>query len=550
VGRIAMILRQHWAIGIVIVAALLMRAHNLTQETLWMDEFFSIKAAVAFGEIIRSGEYIRQVGVVPVFYFLLLRGWISLFGSGLFAMRFLSVLFGAAGIYALYMLGAKLRNRTTGLIAAFLLSIHAGHFFHSQDVRHYTLFLFLTVLLFFLFDRYMATRRPRILGALLLTELFLAHTHFFGIFTILVIHVLHAVDTKANDGKQWNRYHGWGLGALGLSFIVYAGLSEDNLSNRISAIGPKTLLAQFREIAQWFAYGGDEFAERDIRIPLMSSRFAAPLMIVTMILGAWQWYRTDHRKCLTVLLWLTLPLAALFFISKLYRPVLLQRHIFNLTPAYLLLVAAGIDGLWCKRKLLGVLALCGVMATMLPALWAQTNQIKRFPLHEAAASVQEMYKKGDIIIVEPSYCRHHFAYYLNPSFGLQFRSALTDTAIQTPYVASYTGEGDERFWFYSSVKMFGGCEDATVLEPEKPVYIITRAERLLPVFVYYPYSLYPDRIIIVTNQWASKKERAFRLLESRVLRPFYRVTYTRDWNNNDITVTVFERTDARLPERL
>src|SRR5471030_1173670 len=69
----------------------------------------------------------------PPLYYLLLRLWTLFFGSSEVALRSLSVLFGVATVYVLYLLGKELIGKKTGIIAAILLATSGLHIYYSQE---------------------------------------------------------------------------------------------------------------------------------------------------------------------------------------------------------------------------------------------------------------------------------------------------------------------------------------------------------------------------------------------------------------------------------
>jgi uncharacterized membrane protein len=62
---------------------------------------------------------IRQNGPL---YFFILRGWVALAGSSEYGMRFFSLACGIAGVSLVYVLGRRLFDSQSGLLAAFLVA--------------------------------------------------------------------------------------------------------------------------------------------------------------------------------------------------------------------------------------------------------------------------------------------------------------------------------------------------------------------------------------------------------------------------------------------
>ena len=173
---------------IIVAFSLILRLVFLTQENIWFDEFFSLRAALSD---VKGFDLLQFLGPIPYLYFFLLKLWIGLFGYSLFTIRLLSVLFGVGSVVLIYALGKMCFDRPTGLISAFLLSVHPAHLFYSQEVRHYSLYLLLTLLVYYFFSIYLkkeANGKMRLFlfaGSIFL----LLNTHFFAVFILLALNI-------------------------------------------------------------------------------------------------------------------------------------------------------------------------------------------------------------------------------------------------------------------------------------------------------------------------------------------------------------------------
>ncbi|PSB21092.1 hypothetical protein C7B61_01655 [filamentous cyanobacterium CCP1] len=116
----------------IVILATLLRFYQLGEESLWVDEFHSLRAAEELKLHFR------------VLYFAFLRVWM-LFGTSDAWLRSLSVLFGIACIFVTYQLGYRLVGRSTGLLSAFVIAVSPLFIRHSQEVRFYMLSTFLTM---------------------------------------------------------------------------------------------------------------------------------------------------------------------------------------------------------------------------------------------------------------------------------------------------------------------------------------------------------------------------------------------------------------------
>lgn len=141
--------------GLLVVAGLLgagaaLRAINLGSG-LWYDEVVTLVEFVrpSLGQIFTGFASDNQ----HTFFSLLAHGSVALFGESPWALRLPAVLFGLAGIWALYALASTIASEHEALLAAALLTVSYHHIWFSQNARGYTGLLFFTLLATWLFVR-------------------------------------------------------------------------------------------------------------------------------------------------------------------------------------------------------------------------------------------------------------------------------------------------------------------------------------------------------------------------------------------------------------
>jgi len=174
--RIALILGATTIVG----AAL--RLHQLSVKSFWIDEGASVSFATMPWRPFLKTLWNYQ-GNMTLYYFLL-RAWIHL-GDSEFVVRSLSVIFAVLTIPAIYFLGKRLFDRSTGLIAAALLAVHSFHIHWSQEARGYSLLILLLVLAAYFLVCALATKASRILWILsAVTAALTFYAHIFAVFVL------------------------------------------------------------------------------------------------------------------------------------------------------------------------------------------------------------------------------------------------------------------------------------------------------------------------------------------------------------------------------
>ena len=122
---------------LIVLLGFVLRVISLDQ-SLWLDEATSVLVArdFSFSEILTKfspGDF------HPPFYYLLLKTWISFFGSSEIAVRIMSIFFGVATIWVVYKIAQKLLTKNCSLIVALFLATAPLHVYYSQETRAYVM---------------------------------------------------------------------------------------------------------------------------------------------------------------------------------------------------------------------------------------------------------------------------------------------------------------------------------------------------------------------------------------------------------------------------
>src|SRR3989338_11075563 len=134
---------------IVLLLATALRIIGLDQ-SLWLDEAININNAAMLS--FKSLFFNYSLGDFhPPLYHLVIKAWISVFGISEPAVRTPSILFAIGTIYLTYLIGRKLYDQKTGIIAALLLATAPLHIYYSQEARMYMMAAFFTTLSIYFF---------------------------------------------------------------------------------------------------------------------------------------------------------------------------------------------------------------------------------------------------------------------------------------------------------------------------------------------------------------------------------------------------------------
>lgn len=97
----------------------------------------------------------------PIGWYMAMFGWTEMFGTSLFSLRLPSVLFGAAAIIPIALIGRRLWGPAAGLLAGALLALHGFNLFWNQIARMYSPGLFFGLLSTLLLLCLIENPRPR-----------------------------------------------------------------------------------------------------------------------------------------------------------------------------------------------------------------------------------------------------------------------------------------------------------------------------------------------------------------------------------------------------
>ena len=169
---------------VILLAALAVgaRVALLNHQSLWFDEIVSATLAKQpFGAMLHD---VARTESTPPLYYVLLWGWVRLFGTTAVALRSLSACFGLLTVLVVYATARLRFSRRAAFVAGALAATHPMLIWYSQETRAYSLATFFVAssLYFFLPARSEASTR-NLVGWAVAGSLANA-THYFAAFVI------------------------------------------------------------------------------------------------------------------------------------------------------------------------------------------------------------------------------------------------------------------------------------------------------------------------------------------------------------------------------
>jgi len=121
---------------LIVLLAFSLRVYRLDAQEMWGDESASVLAR----RLSVTQVLLGKTDVHPPLYFFALREAMLPFGDSLFSIRFVSVFWSVLVVALVYRVGQRaMRNKAVGILAALVTAVSALQVFYSQEARMYTM---------------------------------------------------------------------------------------------------------------------------------------------------------------------------------------------------------------------------------------------------------------------------------------------------------------------------------------------------------------------------------------------------------------------------
>lgn len=382
-----------WPAALVFVTAFLFRIWYAAEPSLYLDE-----AASAFHAQMDWAGFLDFLSrdANPPLYYLLLRGWIGMFGISPMAIRSLSVLFSSLAAAGIYLLARRYLNRRTAIAASLFFLLSNPNIHYAQEARCFALVGLLATASCYGFLAWQESGHRKWLWLLAISNILLMYTHYAAVPLLLM---QGAVSLLFWPGwANWRGFLWAQLASLLALAPVFFMLTEDKWGSTGKWL-PSPGMPQFIRTVDGLS-GGVEMA------------WAFAILIFTGGVLAF-WKRERPRKpfkkwmvlfCFSVG---SLLLAAL--ISQWVPIFLLKYQLYTSIGLFLLLgfSLSRIPGFWSYVAIAVVAG--GMVWTVNPF------QNKNEDWKEAAQVAAQFRGPNSVVILTPGYQLKTFAYYFDRS---------------------------------------------------------------------------------------------------------------------------------------
>ena len=188
-------------LSLIMGLATVLRFYGLTNQSLWLDELHTlteIDPSLTWSDMY---GYLKCCDPHPPLYYIIERILAIVFGHTDFVARSLSAICGVVSVWAMYLLGKELLNKSLGLIAALLTCINYYNIYYSQEARCYIMAFLFVVLSYLYFIKLL--KGLKVKDALLygLFALCAIYSHYFSFFIVTsqaVIALIFLIGDKEN----------------------------------------------------------------------------------------------------------------------------------------------------------------------------------------------------------------------------------------------------------------------------------------------------------------------------------------------------------------
>ncbi|QQX59112.1 glycosyltransferase family 39 protein [Pseudomonas chlororaphis] len=352
--RLIAVLRAYWLLPILLLAAAT-RFYDLTAAAIWGDEGSSLLLS-RYG---LSDLWVHAAhDVHPPLYFMLLRGWIALFGDGIFAIRSFSAWPGIVCVGLGVWLVAQISSRRAAILAGFLLALLPTAVRYSQEVRMYALLgvwlLGATIALVY-WVRQPQRQRYLVYYTLLMSAAF--YTHYFTALCVLAHwSYLLLLRLQATPSSRAINQPGWWLAnfAIVMLFAPWLPGLVDLLQHidQLKASGdvgwePSVDFLSLPSMV-WQLLTQDD---GETRSPLL---FAGLPLLVLGVVATLAWRdRSPWRWHWMLVIYTALPLLLVFAVSFV-SPVFIERYLTAYALGLPLIFAIAVDRLLARARVLAL----------------------------------------------------------------------------------------------------------------------------------------------------------------------------------------------------
>lgn len=370
------------------ILAFVLTFHGLAGKSLDLDEAVSVEhaqlGASGLWSVVGGGD--PNMGL----YYVLLDGWLRIFGDSETAVRSLTAVSAALAVPVVALLGIRLFGRVAGLVAGLLLAVDAFYVHYAQWARGYGLLVLLVALssYFFVAELQAPSRSHRV--GYVVASVLAVYAHYFALLVLLAqLFTLVAVRRRRALGREW-----LSVGAAVLALCVPAAIVATR-----AGTGSISWIAK-PDVSDL------------LNLPVTLTGGSVLGACALLALGGYAILRSrgERERWRTgfVAAWLLVPVLLAFAVSFV-KPVFVDYYLIVTVPALALLAAAGIVRL--PGRVAGALVLGGLVVVSAGRLADWYGQGSNEDYRAAALHIVRSMQPTDEVVYSPASVAAPIAFY-------------------------------------------------------------------------------------------------------------------------------------------
>jgi mannosyltransferase len=360
---------------------------QLNSQSFWADEALSAySASVPVPELFTGLPPDHTPG-----YFLMLQNWMRVAGDVDFSIRFFSVFFGTVGVALVFTLGHRMFTTRVAFLASFLAAVNPFAVYYSQEARMYSLVLALVTAALYWFVRahiQPQRRAPWIAHTVALAAAL--YTHYYA-FALPLAEGVSLLSERASRTRVMLTRWLLSIVGAGILFLPWTPLMPRLFLPRTwpGPIDPTTFPA-----VVWANFlAGATMPEDALPVLYIAAAVLLACGLYTARKG-WQ-----GRLLITLLF---VPFVAVLTLLTARRNGIFSRYLIILLPAFILLIAVGLERVARIRPALtwGGLTLCGALSIVSLQNYYFDVHYSRPDWRDAAQWLAAQEQPGDVILFD------------------------------------------------------------------------------------------------------------------------------------------------------
>lgn len=344
----------------------------------------------------------------PPLYFFLMHAWIGIAGIEPFQVRFLSFIFGALSPVIIYLIGKRNFSVGIGISAALLFTFSSFNTYLAQEVRVYSLFVFLTLVSVYVFLNLLKEFKTKTFILLTAINILLIYSHFFAFWVLIVEFTM--VFLFPDLRKRLTKPFYLMTGILFLAFLPYMMIFIHRVlsSSGGTWLAPPTISSLYNLF--W------KFCNQPVPAVMV-------LTILSAGIGKYLFLRmkgkvTLDKPALFLIIWFLLPTMGTFIISF-FLPLFYEKYLVFLAPSIYLLVCISTTFITNNRSFTSVIFLT-LITTFMVTSSPRPNFSKS--VSTITSDIKSMNQSNDPVLITPGYFDKTFIYHYDRSWFMDFRN--------------------------------------------------------------------------------------------------------------------------------